>query len=157
MEQGAQARDLLVQKLIDTMNVPVPEGIVEEEVNAHLEKENRLDDDTHRKEVTEEIIKSISTDFILDAIVRKEEVQITDMEMTEYLVRSAARYGMAPEQFIQEVQQSGQVSTLVADVTRTKALAVALERVKVTDASGRAVDLEALRPKPAEESEAASE
>jgi trigger factor len=139
------------------MNVPVPEGIVEEEVNAHLEKENRLDDDTHRKEVTEEIIKSISTDFILDAIVRKEEVQITDMEMTEYLVRSAARYGMAPEQFIQEVQQSGQVSTLVADVTRTKALAVALERVKVTDASGRAVDLEALRPKPADESEAAAE
>ena len=157
MEQGAQARDLLVQQLIDTMNVPVPEGIVEEEVNAHLEKENRLDDETHRKEVTEEIIKSISTDFILDAIVRKEEVQITDMEMTEYLVRSAARYGMAPEQFIQEVQQSGQVSTLVADVTRTKALAVALERVKVTDASGRAVDLEALRPKPADESEAAAE
>ena len=157
MEQGAQARDLLVQQLIETMNVPVPEGIVEEEVNAHLEKENRLDDDTHRKEVTEEIKKSISTDFILDAIVRKEEVQITDMEMTEYLVRSAARYGMAPEQFIQEIQQSGQVSTLVADVTRTKALAVALERVKVTDSSGRAVDLEALRPKPAEEKEVASE
>lgn len=157
MEQGAQARDLLVQQLIETMNVPVPEGIVEEEVNAHLEKENRLDDDTHRKEVIEEIKKSISTDFILDAIVRKEEVQITDMEMTEYLVRSAARYGMAPEQFIQEIQQSGQVSTLVADVTRTKALAVALERVKVTDSSGRAVDLEALRPKPAEEKEVASE
>jgi trigger factor len=157
MEQGAQARDLLVQQLIETMNVPVPEGIIEEEVNAHLEKENRLDDDTHRAEVTEEIKKSISTDFILDAIVRKEEVQITDMEMTEYLVRSAARYGMAPEQFIQEIQKSGQVSTLVADVTRTKALAVALERVKVIDASGRTVDLEALRPKPAEESEAAAE
>lgn len=157
MEQGAQARDLLVKQLIETMNVPVPEGIVEEEVHAHLEKENRLEDEAHRKEVTEEIKMSIATDFILDAIVRKEEVQVTDMEMTEYLVRSASRYGMGPEQFIQEVQQSGQVATLVADVTRTKALAVALERVKVTDASGRNVDLEALRPKPEAESEAKAE
>ena len=157
MEQGAQARDLLVKQLIESMNVPVPEGIVEEEVHAHLEKENRLEDEAHRKEVTEEIKMSIATDFILDAIVRKEEVQVTDMEMTEYLVRSASRYGMGPEQFIQEVQQSGQVATLVADVTRTKALAVALERVKVTDASGRNVDLEALRPKPEAESEAKAE
>ena len=148
MEQGAQARDLLVQQLLDTLKIPIPEGIVEEEVTAHLEKENRLDDTAHRAEVIEEVKKSLATEFLLDAIVRAENVQVSEAELTEYLIRSSARYGMAPEQFVQEISKSGQITSVVADVSRTKALAVVLERVAVEDASGRKVDLEALRPKP---------
>ncbi len=148
MEQGAQARDLLVQQLLDTLEIPIPEGIVEEEVSAHLEKENRLDDTAHRAEVIEEVKKSLATEFLLDAIVRAENVQVSEAELTEYLIRSSARYGMAPEQFVQEISKSGQITSVVADVSRTKALAVVLEQVAVEDASGRKVDLEALRPKP---------
>ena len=148
MEQGAQARDLLVQQLLDTLEIPIPEGIVEEEVTAHLEKENRLDDTAHRAEVIEEVKKSLATEFLLDAIVRAENVQVSEAELTEYLIRSSARYGMAPEQFVQEISKSGQITSVVADVSRTKALAVVLEQVAVEDASGRKVDLEALRPKP---------
>ena len=148
MEQGAQARDLLVQQLLDTLEIPIPEGIVEEEVTAHLEKENRLDDTAHRAEVIEEVKKSLATEFLLDAIVRAENVQVSEAELTEYLIRSSTRYGMAPEQFVQEISNSGQITSVVADVSRTKALAVVLERIAVEDASGRKVDLEALRPKP---------
>jgi len=148
MEQGAQARDLLVQQLLDTLEIPIPEGIVEEEVTAHLEKENRLDDTAHRAEVIEEVKKSLATEFLLDAIVRAENVQVSEAELTEYLIRSSARYGMAPEQFVQEISKSGQITSVVADVSRAKALAVVLEQVAVEDASGRKVDLEALRPKP---------
>jgi hypothetical protein len=39
----------------------------------------------------------------------------------------------------------------MAEVARTKALAVVLERVKIKDASGREVDLSKLAPKPAAE------
>jgi trigger factor len=53
---------------------------------------------------------------------------------------------MAPEQFAAELQKAGQISQLVAEVSRAKALAVVLARVKVSDASGNVVDLEALRP-----------
>jgi len=148
MEQGAQARDLLVQQLLDTLEIPIPEGIVEDEVTAHLEKENRLEDTVHRAEVIDEVKKSLATEFVLDAIVRAENVQVSEAELTEYLIRSSARYGMAPEQFVQEISNSGQITSVVADVSRTKALAVALERVAVEDASGRKVDLEALRSKP---------
>jgi len=139
---------LLVQQLIETLEIPIPEGIVEEEVTAHLEKENRLDDTVHRAEVIEEVKKSLATEFLLDAIVRAENVQVSEAELTEYLIRSSTRYGMAPEQFVQEISNSGQITSVVADVSRTKALAVVLERIAVEDASGRKVDLEALRPKP---------
>ena len=68
MEQGAQARDNLLKLLLDTVEIPVPENLVNDEVHDHLEKENRLEDETHRKEVTEEITRSVRGDFLLGAI-----------------------------------------------------------------------------------------
>ena len=154
MEQGAQARDNLLKMLLETVEIPVPENLVNDEVHDHLEKENRLEDETHRKEVTEEITRSVKGDFLLDAIVKAEEVQVSEAELTEYLIRTAARYQMTPDQFAQQITQAGQVATLMAEVARTKGLAIVLERVNVKDASGNAVDLSALAPKKAEEPQA---
>ncbi|HEY9275967.1 MAG: hypothetical protein RLY74_1042 [Actinomycetota bacterium] len=148
MEQGAQARDELLKYLLEKVEIQVPEQLVTDEVHDHLEKENRLEDETHRKEVTEEITRSVRADFLLDAIVKAEEVQVSEAELTEYLIRTAARYGMTPEQFAQQLTQAGQITALMAEVARTKALAIALERVKIKDASGRSVDLSKLTPKP---------
>jgi len=153
MEQGAQARDNLLKHLLDTVEILVPEQLVADEVNDHLEKENRLEDETHRKEVTDEITRSIRADFLLDSIVKAEEVQVTEAELTEYLIRTAARYGMTPDQFAKQLSQAGQIAALMAEVARTKALAVVLERVKIKDASGREVDLSKLAPKPSTESQ----
>jgi len=151
LEQGTQARDKLLTHLLDTVEVQVPEQLVKDEVHDHLEKENRLEDETHRNEVTEEITRSIRGDFLLDSIVKSEEVQVTEAELTEYLIRTAARYGMSPDQFAKQISEGGQIAALMAEVARTKALAVVLERVKIKDASGREVDLSKLAPKPAVE------
>ena len=153
MEQGAQARDNLLKHLLDTVEILVPEQLVKDEVDDHLEKENRLEDETHRKEVTDEVTRSVRADFLLDSIVKAEEVQVTEAELTEYLIRTAARYGMSPDQFAQQLSQAGQIAALMAEVARTKALAVVLERVKIKDASGREVDLSKLAPKPVAEPE----
>jgi trigger factor len=72
------------------------------------------------------------------------------MELTEYLVRQSQRYGMAPEQFAQELQKQGQIATLVSEVARSKALAGVLGRITIKDASGATIDLEALRPQAGE-------
>jgi len=149
MEQGAQARDLLVEKLTSTVEIPLPAEIIEAEVNDHLEKEGRLEDDKHRAEVDLEVRTTITREFLLDSIVKAESVAVNETELTEYLVRAAARYGMSPDQFIKEVSDAGQVTTMVAEVARAKALAGVLARVQVVDKSGKKVDLEALAPKQA--------
>jgi trigger factor len=147
MEQGAQARDRLVEKLLAENEIPVPDNLVELEVNDHLEGEGRMEDAEHRAEVDGQVRSSLKSDFLLDAIVQAEDVQITEIELTEYLVRTSQRYGMAPQQFAEELQKAGQIQQLVAEVTRAKALASVLGRITVKDASGNVVDLEALAPK----------
>ena len=147
MEQGAQARDRLVEKLLADSEIPVPDNLVELEVNDHLEGEGRLEDAEHRAEVDGQVRSSLKSDFLLDAIVASEDVQVSEIELTEYLVRTSQRYGMAPQQFAEELQKAGQIQQLVAEVTRAKALASVLGRITVKDASGNVIDLEALAPK----------
>ncbi|MDA3035645.1 MAG: trigger factor [Actinomycetota bacterium] len=147
LEQGAQARDLLVEKLTTTVEIPLPAEIIEAEVNDHLEKEGRLEDDKHRAEVNEEVKATITREFLLDSIVKAEAVSVNESELTEYLVRASSRYGMSPDQFIKEVSQAGQITTMVAEVARAKALAQVLGKVKIVDKSGKQVDIQALAPK----------
>ena len=146
MEQGAQARDLLLEKLLADLDIPVPDEIVLDEVNDHLEGEGRMEDAEHRAEVDGQVRSSIKSDFLLDAIVKTEDVQVSEIELTEYLIRMSQRYGMGPEQFAQELQKAGQISQVVAEVTRAKALATVLGRVSVVDKSGNTIELEELRP-----------
>ena len=157
MEQGAQARDLLVEKLLADLDIPVPDDIVLEEVNDHLEGEGRMEDAEHRAEVDGQVRASIKSDFLFDSIVKAEDVQVNEIELTEYLIRMSQRYGMGPEQFAQELQKAGQISQVVAEVTRAKALASVLARIAVVDASGNKVELEALRPAEPAEVQAADE
>jgi len=105
-----------------------------------------MEDAEHRAEVDGQVRASIKSDFLFDSIVKAEDVQVNEIELTEYLIRMSQRYGMGPEQFAQELQKAGQISQVVAEVTRAKALASVLARVSVVDKSGNKVDLEALRP-----------
>ncbi|MCX6430830.1 MAG: trigger factor [Actinobacteria bacterium] len=148
MEQGAQARDRLVEKLLAEIEIPVPEDFVLAEVNDHLQNEGRMEDDAHRTEVDEQTRTSLKSDFLLDAVVKTEAVEVTELELADYLVRTASRYGMEPEKFADQLAKAGQISQLVAEVARAKALAGVLSRIKVVEASGKVVDLEALRSTP---------
>jgi len=139
--QGNQARDLLVEKLLELVDVPVAQGVIDDEVHRHLESENRLEDDEHRAEVAEASEKAFKTQILLDAIAEAEKVQVSQEELTQYLVQGAAQYGMDPNEFVQILSQQGQIPAMVGEVARNKALAVALGKAKVSDASGNAVDL----------------
>ena len=146
LEQGSHARDTLMEELLKNVTIPLPANLIEEEVNAHLEGEGRLEDDVHRKEVTEQTTQQLTHEILLDTIVTAEDVSVNEAELSEYLVRAAARYRMTPDQFIKEVSEAGQIQTMIAEVGRAKALAGVLGRVKVVTKSGKTVDLEALRP-----------
>ncbi len=139
--QGAAARDKLVEALLEKIEIPVPAQLVEDEVHAHLEGEGRLEDDEHRAEVTEASEKQFRTQVVLDKLAEVHQVQVSQEELTQYLIQSAAQYGMAPQEFVDALQQGGQLQLMVGEVARNKALALALGKVTVVDTNGTPVDL----------------
>jgi len=142
--QAVAARDKLVELLVEKSDIPVPQGLIDDEVHRHLENENRLDDDVHRAEVAQESEKVFRRQILLDAIAEKEEVKVSQNELTSYLVQASAQYGMEPGDFIQALGNSGQIPAMVGEVARSKAIAIALSKAKVVDEKGKAVDVSAL-------------
>ncbi|WP_211878764.1 trigger factor [Pseudarthrobacter albicanus] len=146
VEQGVEARDKVLDKLVELIEVPVPESVVEEQLEQHFSAENshgegEHDTEEHRAEVKANTARAFQNEVILDAIADKEDVSVSQNELIDYIVTSASQYGMDPNQFAQIIDQSGQVPMMVSEVRRRKALAVVLGQADVTDSEGNKVDL----------------
>src|SRR5687768_7678010 len=165
LQQGAQARDKLVEHLLETVEVPIPENLVEREVewrNRAMEQElqqagmdwdgflemSGVDDrEAYEADQRKNIESAVRTQFILDAVADVREIAVDNDDLSAQIMAQAQRNRMSPEQYAQQLQQGGNIAEFVADVRRTKALAKLLEETTITDESGNVVDLEALRPR----------
>ncbi|WP_030755472.1 trigger factor [Streptomyces griseus] len=158
-DQATQAQERVLEKFLELAEIPVPEKLLEDEVNTRkhnlehhqlgqmglsLEKYLELQGKTVEEfeaETKEQAVKGIKTQFLLDELVSTEKLNVEQDELTEHLFRRAASSGMSPDQFAQAVVQGGQVPMLVGEVARGKALAVVVEAAKVVDTNGEVVDL----------------
>ncbi|WP_084130294.1 trigger factor [Demequina sp. NBRC 110055] len=139
--QAVQAREKLIDALKDATDFELPKKVIENEVHSHLENENRLEDDTHRAEVTEEAHNALRAQILLDQLAEDLDIEVQQNELLDYLLNQSRQYGMDPNTFIQQVEQAGQIPAIVAEVARSKATAFALRRTTVKDTAGNAVDL----------------
>jgi trigger factor len=139
VQQLMEARDAVLAALIEATEVPLPEGVVASAIAEHFQDGHG--DDDHQSEFEQQVRESLTRDLVLDTLADRDDVQVTQEEVTEYLVRQAPQYGMTPDQFAQAVAQAGQVAAIVGDVRRSKALSVVLEHATVRDAAGMVVEL----------------
>jgi trigger factor len=68
-------------------------------------------------------------------------VQVSQDELSNYLVQAAAQYGMDPNEFVQILGENGQLQQMLGEVARNKTIAVLLGRAVVKDSNGNPVDL----------------
>ena len=143
MEQGQQARGKVFEALMESVEIPLPDGVIAAEVEAHFEDGHDATDE-HRAEVEQQARDALKSQFVFDKIAETEEVTVGESELSNWLMQQAPRYGMAPDALAKALVESGQVSMALADIRRSKALALVLENATVTDTDGTAVDLTAL-------------
>ncbi|WP_166426756.1 trigger factor [Labedella populi] len=151
--QGNEARTKLIDALLEKVDVPVPPKLIEDEVHRHLEGEGRLEDETHRAEVTESSEKTFKTQILFDQIAESENVQVSQEELTSYLIQGAAQYGMEPGEFIKVLDENGQIPQMMGEVARNKAIAITLGKVSVVDTDGKPVDLSGFIPSDEDEAD----
>lgn len=143
LEQAMSARDKVLEALIASVDMPIPDGVIERQVEAHFEDGHGSDD--HRSEYERDARRNFVAQLILDKVVKAEELRVSQDELTEYLIQRAGQAQMDPNQYADALVQSGGVPALVADVGRGKALAMIVDKAIVVDASGNRVNLENLR------------
>ena len=157
-EQGAQARDKVLEAVLEKLDFPLPAKAVEAEIawrNEQLDQQIeaagmtrdgffKLQEQTPEEfeaELDKQVRDGMKAQFVLDKLADAEELSVNQGELTNHLIRRASGSGMSPDQFAQSVVQSGQIPSLVGEVRRGKALQQILDAAVVKDASGNAVDL----------------
>jgi trigger factor len=158
MEQVTQARDKVLDAIVDATEVPLPETVVKAEIDSAVhdavhpfdhdeakfeeflvsQGSTREQFDTETKEAAE---KSVRTRLVLDALAEREQTTVSEQELTERIVFQAQQYQMQPEEFVRRIQEAGQLGAVYSDVRRSKALIAAVRAASVTDSSGSEVDL----------------
>ena len=163
LEQAAAARDAVLEALLERVDIPLPDAAVAEEVTGRLDsiseqlayagmtQEQYLESEGQTQEeftadMESRVRSALAAQFLLEEIAKKEELSVDEAELTEHLVRRAGRAGVQPQEYVQQVVQSGQVPVLVSEVVRGKALALVVQSAAITDASGRPVNVKGLRP-----------
>ena len=163
LEQAAAARDAVLEKLLDEVEVPLPETLVTDELNARRQNveqqlamagitmEKYLEDEGQTQEEFEAELErrvrdAIVAQFILDDIAKSEELAVDQQDLSEHLVRRAQQSGQDPQEFANHMFEHNHIPELVQEILRGKALALIVEQATVTDASGNVVDLKNLRP-----------
>jgi len=157
-EQGAQARDKVLETVLGEIDFPLPAKAVETEIawrNEQLDQQIaaagltregflRLQDqdaDAFAADQEKQVREGMKAQFVLDRLADKEELSVNQAELTQHVIQRASSSGLTPDQFAKSVADSGQISALVGEVRRGKALQLILENAQIKDASGNAVDL----------------
>ncbi|MEV3921700.1 trigger factor [Actinomadura coerulea] len=162
LQQLSEARDKALEALLEKVDIPLPEKVVEEEIgrrNQQLEQQLQMagmtrDDYLKEEEKTAEEFDTEVADaarlavkggFVLDQLAVQEELGVENEELSEYVVSQAMQMGVQPQQLAEYLTQNNQLPAIVSEVLRSKALNLVVEHVTVKDESGNEIDVDAVQ------------
>ena len=156
--QATEARDAFIAKLQEGLEIPVPKGVkanmVEEQLKGMTPDPEKATKE-QKAQAEETVEKDLRDQMVLDALAEKQDVQVSQSDVFNFLASIAQQYGMDPNNFIQAIIKNGQLGSAVQEVGRSKGLLAGMRAVKFT-ADGEVVDLSAFLGEAAEDEESES-
>ncbi|MBO3752949.1 trigger factor [Streptosporangiaceae bacterium NEAU-GS5] len=161
IDQVTQARERAVEALLEKIDIPLPESALKAEVDARkhnldhqigdsgLSREAyfRLYQTTEEERLAEfdtNAARALKTGFVLDKIVKAEEIGVSEQELTNFVVQRAMQMGVAPNQLAQHLAENEQLPLAMMEIVREKAKTVVGDAAHVVDGDGNEVDLKAI-------------
>ncbi|HTI75042.1 MAG TPA: trigger factor [Mycobacterium sp.] len=157
IQQAEQIRDKALEVLLEQTEIPLPEKIVQAQVDDTLH--NAIHGLDHDESKFEEALKeqgssrdefdtdnrtnaekAVKTQLLMDAIADKLDIQVGQNDLTERLVLMSRQYGLEPQQLLQYLQQNNQLPAMFADVRRGLTVAAVVHGGTVTDTDGNVID-----------------
>ncbi|MGI5486568.1 trigger factor [Microtetraspora malaysiensis] len=176
VEQVMQSREKALDALLEKIDIPLPESALKAELDArkhnleHQIAESGLSreaffrlyqttEDERFAEFEANAAKALKSGFVLDKIVKAEEIGVSEQELTNFVVRRAMQLGVAPNTLAQHLADNDQLTLAMMEIVREKAKTVVGDAAKVTDEAGNEVDIKAIYAElnPEQEAEGAEE
>jgi trigger factor len=156
-QQADQIRNATLDALLEQVDVPLPEAIVQAQFDSAMhgalhgldhdqakldealagQGKSREEFETETRDAAE---KDVQRQLVLDALADDLDVQVGQDDLTERLVMTSRQYGIEPQQLFAYLQENNQLPAMFADVRRGLAIAAVVEAATVSDTEGNTID-----------------
>ena len=143
-------RDRVLQALIDTVEVELPESLIEEETTHRVhhaeERAQRYgvtldqmlelqgwDRDRLAEDSRDHAVRAIKADLVLEGVARAEQIEVSADELGAEISALAQAYDREPKDLARQLDRTGQIVTLAGDIIRTKSLDILVEHADITE------------------------
>lgn len=148
-ESKAAVRDLVIRQLVDSLEVDLPDRLVDEEtehrIEASKERAERAgttleallesqgwDELRFRSDGRSHAVRALKAELVLEAVARQEGIKATKEDLTNEIRSLAEATGKDAREVTRILERSGQVGSLAGDIIRTKALDLIVEAADVS-------------------------
>ena len=165
LEQATQARDKVLEAVLEKTDFELPEALVAEDFQARqqqinsqlaqaglsLEKylaesdEEAKDADEFWANIQKRSLDALRAQVILDKMADDDDIQVEQEELTQLIFNKAAQNGSSPEQEMQHMMEHNHTAEWMQEVRRNKALTGMVTAATITDADGGPVNLSSLQ------------
>jgi trigger factor len=165
LEQASQARDAVLESLIEELGIEVPENLLKseidgrhEQINSQLAQANLTleqylidaeEDQTEEEfwaDVEARAAQSLTAQIILDKVSEDQAIAVDQNDLTQHIIRKAQADGVPPQQVADHLQEHPHhIEEYMLEIRRGKALALIVEAAEVTDSEGAQIELARLR------------
>lgn len=155
--QAEQIQTATLDALLDQVEVPLPEAIVQAQYDGAVHNAlHGLDHDEARfsevltargssreefeAETRSAAEKDVKRELLLDALADDLDIQVGQEDLTERLLMTSRQYGIEPQQLFNYLQENNQLPAMFADVRRGLTVAAVVEVATVSDSDGNTID-----------------
>ncbi|MFX4232976.1 trigger factor [Aliarcobacter butzleri] len=136
-----ELKPVFLETLVEEINFALPTSVIEQEINYALNnkirtmteeeinelKENANKVEDIRNELKEDAVNSVKATFIIDALAKAENVQVSDQEVTQVLYFEAMQMGQNPQDVIKQYQQAGYLPAIKMSMIEEKVISKLLD------------------------------
>jgi len=97
----------------------------EDEINALRENESKVEE--MRNELKEDAVNSVKATFIIDALAKAENVQVSDQEVMQVLYYEAMQMGQNPQEVVKQYQEAGYLPAIKMSMIEEKVITKLLD------------------------------
>lgn len=133
--QAVEARDLLLQELVDEAELVLPPEIVEAEVLHRVGEEAT---EEQKQEASQDVEAQLKQQIFMDILAQKQEISVDQQELIDYMMHVSQTFGIDINEMFSDQDQ---IQRMYAEMARTKALVSVLKNTEVVDGQGNQVDI----------------
>jgi trigger factor len=130
-----------LETLVERIEFALPNSVVDQEINYALNnkvrsmteeeisvlRENESVVEEMRNELKEDAVNSVKATFIIDALAKAENVQVSDQEVMQVLYYEAMQMGQNPQEVVKQYQEAGYLPAIKMSMIEEKVITKLLD------------------------------